>query len=101
MFRTSAFWLLRSALFLHLSCCSKDAFHFSELAGHTSQVVMEFTNFKDDLYPSLLNFFKMAHTIFGVIIFRDFAAPSLQNDTFDLQTRWPDQPVLSNGKHSK
>ena len=33
----------------------------------------------------MLNFFELARIIFGVIIFQDFAAPSLQNDTFDLQ----------------
>ena len=38
---------------------------------------------------------------FRAIIFEDFSAPSLQNDTFDLQTGWPDQSVLASGKHSK
>ena len=32
-----------------------------------------------------LYFFKIAHTIFEVILFHDFAAPFLQNDAFDLQ----------------
>ena len=35
----------------------------------------------------------MVRTIFGVIIFQDFAAPSIQNDAFDLQTGRPDRPV--------
>ena len=35
----------------------------------------------------------MVRTIFGVIIFQDFAVPSLQNDTFNLQTGQPDRPV--------
>ena len=41
---------------------------------------------KDKFYPSPPNFFKIGHTVFGVIIFQDFAAPSLQYDPFDLQT---------------
>ena len=40
----------------------------------------EWTNLKDKFYP--LNFFKIARTIFGVVIFQDFPAPSLQNDAF-------------------
>ena len=52
-------------------------------------------------YPSSSNFFKTARTIFGVIIFQDFAAPSLQIDAFGLLTGWSGWPVLANGKHSK
>ena len=37
---------------------------------------------------------------FEVIIFQDFAASSLSNDAFNLQTGQPDRPVLANGKHS-
>ena len=33
-------------------------------------------------------------TIFEVIIFQDFAAPSLQNGAFSLQTGRSGQPVL-------
>ena len=33
---------------------------------------------------------------FGVISFQDFAAPSLQNDAFDLQTDQSGRPVLAN-----
>ena len=43
------------------------------------------TNLKDKFYPSPLNFFKIARASF-VVINIDFAAPSLQNDAFDLQT---------------
>ena len=53
------------------------------------------TNLKDTFYPSPLNLFKIARTIFGVFIFQDFVAPSLPNDTFDLQTG---RPVLADGK---
>ena len=58
---------------------------------------------KDKFYPSPSNFFKIARTIFGVFIFQDFnAAPSLQNDSFDLQTGCRSSlPVLTNGKQSK
>ena len=52
-------------------------------------------------YPSSSNFFKIARTIFGVIIFQDFAAPSLQNDAFDLQTGQSGQPVLTKGVRSQ
>ena len=34
----------------------------------------------------LQNFFKIARTIFGVVIFQDFTALFLQNNAFDLQT---------------
>ena len=37
-------------------------------------------------------------TIFGVIIFQDFAAPSLQNAAFDLQKGQPDRPFVTNRK---
>ena len=33
-------------------------------------------------------------------MFQDFAAPSLQNDAFDLQTGSSGRPVLANGKHA-
>ena len=46
----------------------------------------ECTNLKDNFYPSILNSFKIVRTIFGVIILQDFAAPSLQNVSFDFQT---------------
>ena len=62
---------------------------------------MEYTNLKDNFYPSPLNnySFKIACTIFRVIIFQDYAAAtSLQNDTFDLQVT---SPVLANGDHSE
>ena len=48
----------------------------------------------DKFYPSPSNFFKMVRTIFGGIIFQDFAAPSFQNDAFDLQTGRSSLPVL-------
>ena len=44
------------------------------------------TNLKDNFYLSPLNFSKIVCTIFGVIIFQDFAAPSHQNNTLNLQT---------------
>ena len=40
--------------------------------------------FCQNSYSCPSNFFKIARTIFGVIIFQDFAAPSLQTDAFDL-----------------
>ena len=61
---------------------------------------MECTNFKDKFYPSNSNFFKIARTIFEMINFQDFVAPSLQNDAFDLQTARSGQPVQENGKHT-
>ena len=85
----SVHWLLRWELvstLRALSICKN---------GRTSLVC---TSLKGTFYYSPLNFFKIARTIFGVFIFQDFAAPSLQNDTFDLQIG---QPVLANGKHSK
>ena len=62
-------------------------------------------NLKDKCYrnPSPSTLFKITRTGFEVIISQDFAAPSLQNEAFDLQTgRFDrlDQPVLSNGKRS-
>ena len=68
------------------------AFHWSELAGQTG--------LKDKCYPSPWNFFKIAPTILGVIIYQDFASPSLQYDTFDLQTGQSGRTVLASGKHS-
>ena len=53
---------------------------------------------KDKFYRSPSYFFKIARTIFGLVNFQDFAAPSLQNDVFDLQTGWPDRPVSANLK---
>ena len=50
----------------------------------------------DEFYPSPSNF--ITRTIFGVIMFQDFAAPFLQNDTFDLQTGGP---VLTNEKRPR
>ena len=47
---------------------------------------LEFSNFKNKFYPSNLNFFKIVCTIFRVIIFQDFAAPSPQNGAINLQT---------------
>ena len=58
-------------------------------------------NLKDSFYPSPLNVFKIARTSFGVIIFQDFAAPSLQNDALDLQTGQSGRPILANGKYSE
>ena len=54
---------------------------------------------KDKFFLSSSNLSKIARTIFGVIIFQGFAAPSLQNDTSDLQTGWFGQPALTDGKH--
>ena len=71
----------------------KGAFHLPELVWQT-----ECTNFKNPLYPSPSNFFKIARTIFGVIVFQDFAVPSLQNDA--LHTGQTHQPVLASGNHS-
>ena len=34
-------------------------------------------------------------------MFQDFAAPSLQNDAFDLQAGRSGWPVVANGKQSK
>ena len=56
---------------------------------------------KDKFHPCPSNFFHIARTVFGVISFQDFAAPSLQNDAFDLQAGRPDRPVPENGKHSQ
>ena len=54
-------------------------------------------------YPSPSHFFKIACTIFRVIIFQDFAAPSLQNETFDLQTgrsgKWKPPKRISKTKN--
>ena len=50
---------------------------------------------KDKFYPRPSNFFKIARTIFGVIILQDFAAPSLQNGAFEYKLAG-----LANGKHS-
>ena len=55
---------------------------------------MDFTDLKVNFCPSPPNLFKIAHTIFGVITFQDFALPCLQNDTFDLQTKSYSKPVL-------
>ena len=38
------------------------------------------------MLASSSNFCKLARTSFGVIIFQDFTAPSLQNGAFDLLT---------------
>ena len=62
---------------------------------------MECTNLKDKFHPSPSNFFHAARSIFGVIIFQDFAAPSLENDAFDLQAGRTDLPFPANGKHSQ
>ena len=51
-------------------------------------------------YSSNSNFFKIARTLFRVIIFQDFAAPSLQNRAFDLQTGQSGRPVLAKRKHT-
>ena len=56
---------------------------------------------KHMFYPRPSNFITMACTVFGVIIFQDFAAPSLQNDTFGSQTGHCDWPVLAKRKHCK
>ena len=66
--------------------------NLSELTGRP-----ECTNLKDKFYPSPSNFFKIARTIFGVIIFQDCATASLQNDAFDFQAG---RPVLAYGMHS-
>ena len=50
---------------------------------------------KGKFYPSPSNFFKIARTIFEVIIFQDFTSSSLQNDGFDLQTGRFEWPVLA------
>ena len=52
---------------------------------------MNCANLKFKFYPGLSNFFKMEGTFFGVIIFQDFAEPSLQNGL----------PVLADGMHHK
>ena len=55
---------------------------------------------KDKFYASPSNFFKITRTIFRVIIFQDFAAPSRpwpvckSNEPF-----WSGRPVVANGKH--
>ena len=61
------------------------------MAGQTGQFVNRMYQFN---YPGRSNFYKIVRTIFGVIIFQDFAAPSLQNDAFDLQTGRSGWPVL-------
>ena len=58
----------------------------------------ECTNLKDKFYPNLSTFFKIARINFGVIIFQDFAVPSLKNDAFDLQTGRSGLPVMANGE---
>ena len=67
--------------------------------GHPDRSICK-TECTNLTYPCPSNFFKMARTIFGVIIFRDFAAPSLQNGAFDLQIGRQDHSILANGKHS-
>ena len=53
---------------------------------------------KDKFYPSISNFLKIVRTISGVILPQDFAAPSPQNEGFDLQTG---QPIVTNEKRPK
>ena len=74
---------------------TRGALHLSELAG---QFVNGMNHFEKTFYPSPSNFFKILRAFF---IFHDFAAPSLQNDTFNLQTGWSGRPILANGKHSR
>ena len=61
---------------------TRGAFHLSELAG---QFVNGMNHFENTFYPSPSNFFKILRAF---LVFHDFAAPSLQNDAFDLQTGW-------------
>ena len=61
--------------------------------GQTGQFVNVIYQLEENrrilFYPSPSKFFKIARTIFGDIqISQDFAAPPLENDTFDLQTGW-------------
>ena len=56
---------------------------------------------KDKFYPSPSNFLKIASTIFEVIFLKDFLAPSLENDAFDLQAGRSGGSVLTNGKRPK
>ena len=56
---------------------------------------------KNKLYHGPSNFFKIARTIFEVIIFQDFVAPLLQNDAFDLQTSLSGRPALANGRRPR
>ena len=56
---------------------------------------------KDKFYSGPSNPFKKARTIFEVIILQDFAASSLQNDAFDLQTSLSGRPVLTNGRRPR
>ena len=58
----------------------------------------ECSNLKGNFYLSPWNFFKIARTIFGVIVFLEFTTPFLENEAIDLQTG---RPVLTNEKHSK
>lgn len=44
-------------------------------------------------------YFKLARTIFNVIIFQHFAAPSLHNDAFGLRTVMSGRSVLLNETH--
>ena len=45
---------------------------------------MECANLKDKFYARPLNFFKIARSSFGMIIFRGLITPSLQINAFDL-----------------
>ena len=84
---------------LSSSSISEGAFHLSKLAGQTGQFVNGMYRLKNKFNPCPSIFFKIARNIFGVIMFSNFVAPSLQNDSFDVQTGRSGQPVLTNGKH--
>ena len=80
------------------------ALAFARTGWPDRSVRTECTDLKDKCYRIdflvLRIYFRIARTIFGVITFQDFAAPSLRNDTFALQSRRSDRPARENGKHS-
>ena len=64
-------------------------------------ICQNFNNYlKATFYASPSKFFKIVNTIFRVIIFQDFAGPSLQSGAFDIQTGRSGWPVLENRKYS-
>ena len=59
------------------------------------------TDLKDKFYPSPSNFFKIAPTIFGLIIFQDCTGfystiPSYLTYLILIQSGWSGRPVLAN-----
>ena len=72
----------------------------SELARQSAQFVpirrISFMIF----YRSPSNFFKIARTVYGVIIFQDFAAPSFKMTPLIYRLTQSGHPVLTNGKLS-